>query len=432
MVRSFRLSIIAILCSLSLTIGASALLTPDYIKRQVETCYSHCPCKTTGQIAQDIVAHNSVDTLLDNYSIETIFSWNNGTTFIKSLQERVDEPTKIKLATAFKSYVQKQLKKVWLDGICVATTPSTLHAINDYETSDSIVSDLNNTYKQHLKEIAPLLCTIIKEEKTLSDQGYIVFFHSQRWEYLFGEKLYTDLWALTHHKKRPTHYIFPHVRISGIDPEEYGKLSRTEILKHGGCWGKERGTLLFATNSLFGNYKDQACRSALSYFLRNYNEGDVRFQRKDIFTHYKLSHLYAKYAQEITKLEKHYNAARTFGTMLRIAIPKTMIRDYCYRTWGGTLRSPGQDIYAFLEDLKTKPQDNFNNEEFCIVMLDEAMNPEGRILIKAYHCAEPTEWQKFETGYEQLIQKLAAEINPPATPAKQGPAAPMKKAAKKK
>jgi hypothetical protein len=38
------------------------------------------------------------------------------------------------------------------------------------------------------------------------------------------------------------------------------------------------------------------------------------------------------------------------------------------------------------------------------------MNPEGRFLIKAYHCAEPTEWKKFEVGYEKLMQKLAKEI----------------------
>jgi hypothetical protein len=52
-------------------------------------------------------------------------------------------------------------------------------------------------------------------------------------------------------------------------------------------------------------------------------------------------------------------------------------------------------------------------------MLDEAMNPEGRILIKAYQCAEQTEYKKFEAGYEQLIQKLADEIHPPATPVKE-------------
>jgi hypothetical protein len=432
MVRSFRLSLITVLCSLTLAIGASAPLAPEYIKSQVESAVAYS-IYITDKVVREILEHNSVDTLFGTYSVETIFSWNNGTTFIKSLQRSTDENIKVKLSSAFKIYVQKQLKAVWLDDIFTTTTPSTLHAINDYETSDRIASDLGTTqsYKQHLKQIAPLLCTLIKEEKDLNDKGYVVFFHSQRWEYLFGEKLYTDLWALTNNKKRPNSYLFPHVRIEGLDPEAAGKLSRTKILKEGYSWASG-GTLLFATNSLFGNYKDEPYRSALSYFLRNDNEGHVKFERKDIFTHYKLSYLYTKYAQEIAALETYYDAARTFGTMLRIAIPKTMIRDYCFRTWGGSLRSPEIDIYTFLEDLKTKPQKNLNNEEFCIVMLDEAMDPEGRILIKAYHCAEQTEYKKFEIGYEKLIQKLTAEINPPAVPTKKSPAAPIKKVGKKR
>lgn len=43
-------------------------------------------------------------------------------------------------------------------------------------------------------------------------------------------------------------------------------------------------------------------------------------------------------------------------------------------------------------------------------MLDKAMDPEGGILIKPYHCAEPTEYQAFEAGYEKLIAKLQVEI----------------------
>ena len=441
MVRSFRLSLIAILCSLTLTIGASAPLAPEDIKNQVESStiygsyynnsYSYNSTKTPDQVAQDVVAHNSVDILLGNYSVETIFSWNNGTTFIKSLQN-TDETTKNKLATVLKSYVQKQLKKVWLDDIFVATTPTTIHAISDYETSNFIVSSLDNnfTYKQHLKMIAPLLCSIIKEEKVLDDKGYFVFFHGQRWEYLFGEKLYTDLWALTQHKKRPTEYLFPHVRVAGLDPERYGKLNRGDILLNGDSVANARPTLLFTTNSLFSNYKNCSSSSALSFFLTNDNMGGISFSPQDIFAHYHLAQLYAKHAQEIIALETHYNAARTFGTLLRIAIPKTMVRDYCFRTDCGRVIS--SDTYTFLENLKAKPENNINNEAFCIVILDEAMNPEGRILIKAYHCAEQTEYKKFEIGYEQLIQKLNAEINPPAVPTKKTPAAPIKKTGKKR
>ena len=417
MVRSFRLSLIAILCSLTLTIGASAPLAPEDIKSQVESSTTnswYMFIKTTDQVAQNVLANNSIDNLFITYSVETIFSWNNGKDFIQALQTHADDTSKVKLATAFKNYVQQKLKNVWFSTIFTTITPSTLHALYDNETSNYIVSDIEATpnYKKHLEKLAPLLCSIIKEEKILYDKGYFVFFHGQRWEYLFGEKLYTDLWALTNNKKRPTNYLFPHVRVAGLDPEESGTLSRKAILKKGGDWGdRARNTLLFTTNSLFSNYKKDDCRSALSYFLTNDNYESVCFSLHDIFTHYKLSNLYTKYAQEIADLEVHYNAAKTLGTLLRVAIPKTMLRDYCFRTDAGEVHCP--DTYAFLENLKAKPQNKFNNEEFCIVMLDEAMNPEGRILIKAYHCAEQTEYKKFETGYEQLIQKLSAEINPP-------------------
>lgn len=77
---------------------------------------------------------------------------------------------------------------------------------------------------------------------------------------------------------------------------------------------------------------------------------------------------------------------------------------------GGYKQNDGLTTQEHLERHAQQPDIYQNNEEFCIVMLDKAMDPEGGILIKPYHCADETTYQQFEQAYEKLIQNISAEL----------------------
>lgn len=415
MIRSLRLSL-----TLFFWLSASGLsafqLTPVGIKQQVEKASDASPyVKTTKQIADAVLKTKSLPALFANYTAEDIFSWNNGDSFLTDLMIRANLSYKTDIINHLKPFALKLLKQIFKGTLPTLSTPTMLQAIHDSVTIHKLFTDLTHgAYQQHAQRVAPLLKTIIIEEKNLNNVGYFTFFHSQRWEYFFGEKLFTDLWALTNHKNRPTDYLFAHVRMKGLNPLEKGPLDRNTILSNGRTYHEDpaRDVLLFTNNSLFGNYKKRDGGSSLSFFLKNDNRNTtIHLLPQDIFAHYNLSHLYTKHAKEITTLQAHFDAAKTLGTILMIAVPKNMLNDYCFSAKaGGYKKFEVNDTCAFIETLKKSPEKKFNNEEFCIVMLDEAMNPEGGILIKAFNCAEPLEYKKFETGYEKLIQKITTEI----------------------
>lgn len=412
MIRTLRLSSALTLC---LFVNGYANLSSPTIKQQVELAseYACMGTKTTKEIALNVLTNNGVDTLFATYSAEEIFGWLNGESFIANLLQLAHAPTKKRLVNYLKPFTEKLLKKIVLESILCETTPTALQALYDYFMVYKLTSDLTSgAYKEQAQRVAPLLKRIIVDEKNLNDKGYVTFFHSQRWEYLLGERLFTDLWALTNHKKRPTDYLFVHVRLKGLDPLEKGPLNRYDILNNGRTNDHDREVLLFTNNSLFGNYKKRDGGSCLSFFLKNDNRNyTIHLLPQDIFTHYNLSKFYKSHAKEIATMKAHYDAARTLGTIIMVAIPQHMVNDYCFSAKaGGYKKWAITNTYNFIESLKKNPAKKLNNEEFCVVMLDEAMNPESGILIKAYHCAEPTEYKLFETDYEKLIQKLTSEI----------------------
>jgi hypothetical protein len=428
MMHVFRLplSFIVSLCLSASSLSAVQLLPVD-IKQQVETA-SELPSawsKTTKQIAQNVLTTNSLDSLFTTYSSEDIFSWTHGDSFVGDLVAIAHPTTKKRILNYLKPFAKKLLEQLFMGNLPCETTPTAMQALHDSVTIHKLCTDLTiGSYQQQAQRIAPLLKSIIIEEKKLNDQGYFTFFHSQRWEYFFGEKLFTDLWALTEHKNRPTNYLFAHVRMKGLDPLEKGALDRSTILQNGRTCHEDpaRDVLLFTNNSLFGNYKKRDGGSSLSFFLKNDNRNTtIHLLPQDIFTHYNLSQLYTKHAKELADLQTHFDAANTLGTILMIALPKSMINQYCFSARaGGYKKFEITDTYAFIEELKQSPDKRCNNEEFCIVMLDSAMDPEGGVLIKAFNCAEPTEYKKFETGYEKLIQKLTTELQKLPSPKKYG------------
>lgn len=411
--RSFRaLSLVWLLLS------TEALpLSPVNIKDQLEdTSHKALPLKA---LVKEVLTSKAVDPFFTTYSVDTILHFKRGTGFMTLLMATAYPNTNRHiLATYLKPYTQKILTQLLQGTIPQLPTPTLQQALYDIATLNKIYTDITQgIYQQQAYRVAPLLKTLLQEEHALNKQNYMTFFHSQRWEYLFGEKLFTDLWALTQHKTRPTNYLFAHVRIAGYDPLEKNTFDRTTILLNGRLYEKDptRDVLLFANNSLFGNYKKRDGGSSLSFFLKNDNRNNtIHLHPEAIFRHYHLEKWYKKYRTELDALQQQFDAAKTLGTILMIAIPKNLVNDYCFATnAGGYKKINVSDTGAFIETLHKKPETKFNNEEFCIIMLDEAMNPEGRITIKAYHCAETTAWQKFETGYEQLVTKLAADINPP-------------------
>lgn len=477
MASSVRLSFLFVVSCAVHTAMATAPLAPEIIKNQVETTwFTGYNTSSITSLAQKTVATGSLAPLLNHYSLQEIFSWNNGSQFFQILGTLITtesdantlidafktdqdiyaygyipilekliatgskekttafiqlalvaakrNPYIIQYACAFsntlakqrflaclKTNIKSQLQELSLDNILSETTPTAYHALCDYETTAKITRDLTETYKAHLKELAPFFCTIIKEEKSLINKGYYVFFHSQRWDYLFVEKLYTDLWALTQHKNRPSHYLFPHVRIKGFDPLEKGPLSRTDILKYGRSTNN-RQALLFVNNSLFGKYKTDRYSSSLYFFLSDSNiNKHIAIKPQQVFDHYNLNKLFKKHKADIAALETWYNKAHNLGTLLIIAVPKSMISDYCFAAIPGGYKNPAApDTLTFLEELAKSTSTKTNNEEFCIVMLDKAMDPEGGIVILPRHCAEPVAYKEFEKGYEKLINELQTEI----------------------
>lgn len=356
------------------------------------------------QLANLLYSTNQSDNILFQYIIPNL-----------------SNPTaKKRLYGYIKIHIQTKLTSISLDSILNETTPTAIHMLSDYITTTGVVQDITDTYSSYKAQIAQLFCSVIKDEKKLTSLGYSIFFHSQRWDYLFIEKLYTDLWALTNKKNRPTNYLFPHVRVKKYDPLAQGPLDRTTLLQQGRTDMHSRHALLFVNNSLFGKYKNDPHSSSLHFFLTDSNINGLKISAEEIFDHYKIKKLFLKHQTELANIEHWYNQARTLGTLLIIAVPKNMVTDYCYAAIPGGYKNPmAPNITSFLDELATA-NNKLNNEEFCIIMLDEAMNPEGGILINAYHCAESTAYKQFETSYNSLITQLQKEITQLQKKAAQG------------
>ena len=160
--------------------------------------------------------------------------------------------------------------------------------------------------------------------------------HGRRRSYDFLTQLFALLTAATTGKQINPHFIPTHIKMAPADLTEE-KNKRKELIANGNKDYdlKKRQRLLFLNHFMFGNTGNGGSNSFL-YMLDNDNAGFVRIDQKDIFIMFGLEAVYAKYADQLTALEKEYDNVSPLGQMLQLGIePKKVKRSVYLTTSGG-------------------------------------------------------------------------------------------------
>jgi hypothetical protein len=302
-----------------------------------------------------------------------------------------------------------------------------------FDSTFSLACEDLTITEQHIRHIDALQCLdlfttnprmramakeIIDQERAAANNGSYTFVHGQRWEYLFPEMLHTDLQA--YHTGKPTNgFIYLHVR-NQERPSKEDKIYKQ--LMQGGRGEKsdpKRQFLLFLNGPLFGNTGDDGS-STENYFTLNENVGSVEVPLKSVFDLHGDGSIYEKYASELETLKKEYDSlSNGHGNIFVITIPKKLAKDYVYLAKPGgykkTLTINGKetdDIHSVLSTLTNHPEEasEVDLNEYCLVMVKDAMNPESGIKMKAFNVADPDKMAAFWKKYENLMTKVKADI----------------------
>lgn len=296
-------------------------------------------------------------------------------------------------------------------------------------------------------KLRAMIQRIIQTEREHQD-NYATFVHGQRWEYLLSEKLFTDLWG-AHHGKNIKDYLFAHVRHRDA-PEKEKEIYDT-LMKSGRGEGYDpnRQHLLFLNAPFFGNTTDMGSSTA-HYFISSDNCGTVDLPLEKVFALHGDADVYEKHKKEFDALQKEYNALdKIGGNILFFAVPKELAQKYIYlaKPWGYkkqlTVTEKNRSSLAkkvFGDTKKTdnilevtealrknivQPETNWSDtthlakfkkeraldhNEFCMIMVDEAMNPESGIKVLPFNSVDPDKMTNFWKKYEKLMTKVKADI----------------------
>lgn len=266
--------------------------------------------------------------------------------------------------------------------------------------------------------IKDLLIKIVKEEGTFH-KDYYTFVHGQRWEYYLPEKLFTDLYGYRHNI--PVHdFIFAHVRT--IDDKDKDIATHQRLLLQGRKnfdAHKDRQKLLFLNAPFFGNTFNKGSSTA-HYFTKNANVGNVTLTNRQVFDLLGYGNLYTRYAQALEALEKEFSTlSNCHGNILFFAIPKKMAQKYVFVAEPGGYKKTikindkeTDDINVIMDAYQNNPKSmsEVDRNEFCLIMANDAMNPQSGIKVKAINAANPEKMSAFWKKYDVLMAKIKADI----------------------
>lgn len=298
----------------------------------------------------------------------------------------------------------------------------------------------NDSEYQSDERMKRMVASIIQAERD-HQKDYYTFVHGQRWDYFFAEKMFTDLWSV-HHGKEVKDYLFAHVR--NRDDASTEKKIYKEVMANGR--GENRQHLLFLNAPFFGNTTNVGSSTA-RYFAWNGNVGNVELPLKKVFELHGDTDVYEHHKQKIDALQQEYaTLGNGHGNVLFFAIPKKLAKDYVYLAKPGGYKkqlrvevvSPSMssfkkfffgegyikttdDLHEVVDTLTHHPEkikessgrlgkNPVDENEFCLIMVKDAMNPESGIKVKAFNVADPKKMQKFWKKYDTLMAGIKADI----------------------
>jgi hypothetical protein len=257
-----------------------------------------------------------------------------------------------------------------------------------------------------------LLVPLLAADQEYGHRGYATFFHGQTWKHNLWLRFHTDLYALQNDRKHSREYIFPHIESQEHMSQVAQNNVRERIMRNGLKSDDDRNQVIFLNAALGGNVGDIGS-SSMCYFLRNVNYGSYgkKFTWGKLFAMHGIGDLYVRYRAECKEIERLHEASSTYGNMLFVAVPEAMLKDYVFVSCWNKRRDHkiDRDVRELYRS-QTNADLCRDRNEFCLVLTDKAMDPNGGIVIKSFHAAEPEEYAQFQKKYEELMAKIKRDL----------------------
>ncbi|MEX0940076.1 MAG: hypothetical protein WDZ41_01850 [Candidatus Babeliales bacterium] len=306
-------------------------------------------------------------------------------------------------------------------------------------------------YKNHLidsylekKELRNMLNNLLKKAYKLEQEGYVTFFHGQRFAYRLTEEWFTKLWEIKNNQKT-SNFMFLHAKPLCNDQDclALQKQFRQKIIKrHGQTFSENvRKHVLFMNYAYFANSSNPGSSTA-DYVLNDNNAGRISLSLAEIFSFHNYEDIYRKFSQEIEQLEIDYINLNhnNSGTAVLIAVPKEILSKSVYLSQSGAIKShvmindkETNDIELIMKTLRSDPEQilqrsfwsddwvfyNSDQLEFCLVMTQDkkgGLNPESGIQIIPFNAVGEDEWKAFKKKEEALFEKIKMAIQKETAP----------------
>jgi uncharacterized membrane protein len=330
--------------------------------------------------------------------------------------EKKDRVAFLEMAFKYACFFGNEFETIFANSNLTITERHVLHFLG--KNRFLFFSALANSDPTGRKLLASFINTIIKLEREAVQKNMFTFVHGQRWHHLLPEKMFTDLWGL-HHGKQVKNFIFAHVRNRDSETKEKefyenltGEHSEREHSKR----------LLFLNCPLFGNVGSPS-ESSYDYFSNNTNIDNKKIPSiRQVFELHGDSETYKQHEKELNDLEQEFDSlGNGHGNLLFFALPKKLAKDYVYVAWiygfKKTIKINNKDtddldivMDAYQKHPETLPEDDYNKNQFCLIMVKEAMNPESGIKVKAFNTADPDKMAIFWKKYDAVMAKIKADI----------------------
>lgn len=296
-------------------------------------------------------------------------------------------------------------------------TQTQQHVIANHMTflhSNTLTAYIDNQDYQNLVN------NVMSKEQELAQLGYCTFVHGQKWKFRIIEEWYTKLWEIKN-KQSAGDYLFIHCKKFSTDPKhlEQEKSLRTEIINNGRYNETIRRKLLFMNYSFFGNENNPGSCTA-HYLLQNMNIRDISLSLENIFSIFGYEKIYQKHKQELDELEQEHDKLSTFGNLLVIGIPRTIVSECVYVARPGgykhTIWIDGigntDNVVTIVDTLRNNPlaMSESNMLEFCLTLTDDLLTPQSGIKVYSYNCAAQAQFKEWQKKSNTLLNKIKKEI----------------------
>lgn len=280
-------------------------------------------------------------------------------------------------------------------------------------------SDTLNAYIEN-QDYQDLVNNVMKKEQELAQLGYCTFVHGQKWKYQLIEEWYTKLWELKN-KQLADDYLFIHCKKIDTDPLhlQQERSLRSYIIQNGRENETIRRKLLFMNYSFFGNENNPGSCTA-HYLLQNMNIRKISISFKDVFSMFEYEKIYQKFRRELTTLQNEHEKLSTFGNLLVIGIPRSIVADcvyvacpggYKYSIWINGIGTT-DNVLTIIDTLRNNPSamSESNMLEFCLALTDDMLTPSSGIKVYSYNCVDKQRFNEWQQKSNELLSKIKKEI----------------------